>query len=441
MWRIGERPLPEGLRIDGGSDWVGLNRKFVDYILKSNPLVEGLKSYFNYTLLPAESFFHIVLLNSEHCQTSSDNNLRTTLWKRSQGCLCQHKHIVDWCGCSPMVFRIADWSRIEVAMDTQNNVFFARKFDPTIDSFVLSQIESRSFQSNHFDSKYWESTYHKSDLKSPPKALLMACDVFVEIVFAQLKCELQNNFDIIETTSYFSRDLYQGELMKFRFYQGNLSYVAEAWIKPNDDEFLVHPVTKIVVSSDYDPKEQVHRNRFRILSSTSKPTLLLKLTPPFNLTFVEAVWVDPLNVIRTVDVINVTEHALVHSKQYNSEMSPGLWSVLVLDEDKLLAKTDFIVMKTKETVLNLRGNSTWQQTYSKFISARESLSWGHFDKKIRNSNEVESDSLRRLGDTLKEFYSVVDVCFDGSVAPCVQNGVLCASTQWSSLSPDPKSNL
>ena len=55
MWRLGERELPSGIIIDGGSDWVGLTRSFSQYVLNSQDgLVTGLKQLYMYTLLPAE---------------------------------------------------------------------------------------------------------------------------------------------------------------------------------------------------------------------------------------------------------------------------------------------------------------------------------------------------------------------------------------------------
>ena len=55
MWRIGDRALPRNIEVDGGSDWIGLNRKFAEYIIKSNDnLVTGLKRIYAFALLPAE---------------------------------------------------------------------------------------------------------------------------------------------------------------------------------------------------------------------------------------------------------------------------------------------------------------------------------------------------------------------------------------------------
>ena len=59
MWRLAERDLPQGVTIDGGSDWIALNRKFATFLVESDSeQLAQFKVWFNYTLLPAESFFH-----------------------------------------------------------------------------------------------------------------------------------------------------------------------------------------------------------------------------------------------------------------------------------------------------------------------------------------------------------------------------------------------
>ena len=57
MWRLGDRQLPLGITLDGGSDWIVINRQFVEYLIMStNELLTGLKLMYKYTLLPAEVF-------------------------------------------------------------------------------------------------------------------------------------------------------------------------------------------------------------------------------------------------------------------------------------------------------------------------------------------------------------------------------------------------
>lgn len=55
MWRLGERQIPEGIVVDGGSDWFALSRSFVEYVIyTSDRLVSQLRQFYTYTLLPAE---------------------------------------------------------------------------------------------------------------------------------------------------------------------------------------------------------------------------------------------------------------------------------------------------------------------------------------------------------------------------------------------------
>lgn len=63
MWRLGERQLPPEIDIDGGSDWIALNRKFCQFLVTSrDPLVTTLKHMYGYSLLPAEVTIFIAFL-------------------------------------------------------------------------------------------------------------------------------------------------------------------------------------------------------------------------------------------------------------------------------------------------------------------------------------------------------------------------------------------
>lgn len=59
MWRIGNKSFPTGIVIDGGSDWLALSRTFINYVVtaQNDQLLEGLKTVFKYSLLPAEVCF------------------------------------------------------------------------------------------------------------------------------------------------------------------------------------------------------------------------------------------------------------------------------------------------------------------------------------------------------------------------------------------------
>jgi protein xylosyltransferase len=71
----------------------------------------------NFKLVFVQSFFHTVLLNSHFCNTSFVNShLKFVNWKRSRGCNCQYKAIVDWCGCSPNYISLEDLDTLKVSL-------------------------------------------------------------------------------------------------------------------------------------------------------------------------------------------------------------------------------------------------------------------------------------------------------------------------------------
>lgn len=55
MWRVGNRPLPKDITIDGGSDWIAINRRYAHYLITGNDELLGkIKRIFEFSLLPAE---------------------------------------------------------------------------------------------------------------------------------------------------------------------------------------------------------------------------------------------------------------------------------------------------------------------------------------------------------------------------------------------------
>lgn len=55
VWHLGERSVPSGIILDGGSDWMILPKIFVDYVIYSDAnLLRDIKEYFRYSLLPVE---------------------------------------------------------------------------------------------------------------------------------------------------------------------------------------------------------------------------------------------------------------------------------------------------------------------------------------------------------------------------------------------------
>lgn len=145
MFRIGQREFPENLRIDGGSDWVGIHRGLADFSISNEELPKKLRKMFESILLPLESFYHTLSFNSKFCDNLIMSNLRLTNWYRKQGCRCASlKPIVDWCGCSPLVFREDTRKKYELETAKAKPTYFGRKFDSMVDIESIEWAERQS---------------------------------------------------------------------------------------------------------------------------------------------------------------------------------------------------------------------------------------------------------------------------------------------------------
>lgn len=470
MWRTGDRSLPWGIQIDGGSDWVALSRKFVEYVVSNSPdeLIEGLKVVFKHTLLPAESFFHTVLRNSKFCNSYVDNNLHVTNWKRKLGCKCQYKHVVDWCGCSPNDFKPEDWLRIQNTESRQ--LFFARKFEPIINQAIILQLEQWLLglePKNVANIKsYWQSIYNTFDL-SPPvdDALLTISESASRTKSKQISsdnCKV-TPIKVLEVTSYHTNDSYRSTLILYKAQLNNSSEIQlEIALKPkksltlSKSSSLVRRLKYLTVSSDYDQKEQVLRNFAQILGPYSEPTLVYIFSSnpdskPVNVTFL---WIDPAGrLLETNDCVIDDAYVIGHiTPLLKQPLLPGAWTVKLIKKYEQIAEVKFLV-----TPLFYLSRNVLSQNQVVFMHSGSELlkefegQWDQFLVDTSEKENLEGLSLansKRFGPDLLEwidslfvkFFNVGHICLVSNIGNvCGIKVQKCRDTSWSSRAPDPKS--
>lgn len=481
MWRQGDRKLPWGIQIDGGSDWVALSRPFVEYVAskESDELVTGLIKVFQYTLLPAESFFHTALRNSKFCNSYVDNNLHVTNWKRKLGCKCQYKHVVDWCGCSPNDFRPDDWLRIQGTETKQ--LYFARKFESIINQAVILQVEEwlygpapQSLVNLH---SYWQNVYHWADLSPQPDDALITFSRSVtrNIVkfLSQKNCQVETDFlKILEVTSYQNKDNYEGSLILYELKNDfdKEKVILETFVKPRDHLFLtksnslVQRLQSMFVSSEYDQKEQVSRNFIRILGPFSEPTLIYQFLPSLsssiklvNLTFL---WIDPIGQLIDITEASIDEqYSIGYSKPIlKPPLLPGIWTVKLIYKKSVAAQCNFLI-----TPLEIISNIHLTQMQASFIHSGSAplkefdQTWSNFlpssaerdilmRKSLSNSKRFDLDLREWIDSLINKFYKIKGTCLSNNSGNFCNNSNgssfklnYCSNTNWSSKSPDPKS--
>ncbi|CAN8007308.1 unnamed protein product [Ixodes pacificus] len=472
MWRLGPRQLPWGLRLDGGSDWVALHRDFCSYVAlpeRQDALLAGLRSLFGHTLLPAESFFHTALQNSAFCSSVVDNNLRLVNWKRRQGCQCQHRHVVDWCGCSPNVFRPDDWHRIRATRDRP--VFFARKFEPVVSRRIVDQLErwisdptseASTAPPVVADAGYWQSQYETLDDDATVEDhQLTAYQSLTRLALsrAEFTCSRppEGGLHVRGVSLYFYGDQFQGLLVSW----GSPSASTEAFLSPrnhrrNGDADLPASarLRLLQVGSQYDPKEQMLRDFPRLLGPRSEPGALHSWGAGRALA-VTFVWVDPAKVVAGSYEVRVESgpQTLFHRPEFRKPLRPGAWTLLVFYEWRLVGQTRFLVLPVApvaggaEATAEVNGGPRGPYIDHDLSRVEEHLG---YSRETRTALKAQADADgRRTGRELErwvdaliaEFWTFQGACSirGGDAAEgdrCGAGLPTCGKTEWSSFSYD-----
>uniref|UniRef100_A0A0P6K152 protein xylosyltransferase n=1 Tax=Aedes aegypti TaxID=7159 RepID=A0A0P6K152_AEDAE len=448
MWRIGDRVLPSGIQIDGGSDWICLSRQFARYVTEGryeDPLVSGLLIIFRQTILPAESFFHTVLRNSEFCNTYVDNNLHVTNWKRRLGCKCQYKQIVDWCGCSPNDFKPEDWAKLQGTEAKQ--FYFARKFEPIINQEVILQLEEwvngpypADYPNLH---SYWQNFFHHEDkLVSVDGALLNVVHSILRINAKSEFGQFQEPFRIRELNHFLDHDRYRGFLILYEASIADETVLLETRAQPtfsaqvSKSVALGRRITQLEVSTDFDQKEQVSRNFQRVIGTNAELNLIFRLagsraeknTTSYALTIL---WLDPKGELADTSELNIedtpsgpSENLIHFSKAANLKppLLAGIWTAKLVHKKVLLGVTRFLVV-----------NSTLMGV--DVPNANETTKEQQLQEQI--------DQLDRL---VQQFFNIKETCWvgkEGAERRVARPEGLedCSKANWSSFASDPKSDI
>ncbi|XP_035695528.1 xylosyltransferase 1-like isoform X1 [Branchiostoma floridae] len=478
MWRLGDRKIPEGILIDGGSDWVALNRAFCDYVTSSDDeLVTSLKHFYKYTLLPAESFFHTVLENSAMCLSMVDNNLRITNWNRKLGCKCQYKHIVDWCGCSPNDFKPDDFHKLQ----TNRPTFFARKFEAVVNQDVINQLDFFLYNdltaSSPGINSYWESFFHHKDphdkhtdtYRTHLEAFARMAQLSLQSAVSQYGKRMEQKclYTVIspprEGSIYMRGDQLRGLIVTFDVESDGGEETLEVWVVPRNMYKMVNPtgpigrLLSLEVGSEWDLKERIFRNMGRLIGPHDSPTVIQRWSKSDGANFiVSIVWVDPANTIAASYDLTVEPDAefSYHTPPFQKPLKPGAWHVYLLHHWKVVAETAFLVspmayknnrpISAAEAATTHAGPSNGTYIDRDFVSLNSFLKLKDVEKLAAaarmNSLKAGRELEGWIDQLVSEFWSVADVC---SVAPFPTCNMVkqCQVTTWSSFSPDTKSQL
>lgn len=121
---IMKRPFLRGVTPYIGNQWMILSRQFCEFVTYS-PEVDRFKEFYRNTLIADEGFFQTVIMNTSYKSVIVNDDKRT----------------IDWIPMGTIKLRPRDFTIQDANFLMSNQDLFARKFDETIDSDILSLLE------------------------------------------------------------------------------------------------------------------------------------------------------------------------------------------------------------------------------------------------------------------------------------------------------------
>lgn len=247
---------------------------------------------------------------------------------------------------------------------------------------------------------------------------------------------------ILEITDFWELDVYKGFLIRHEAKMNiNLTVELETWCAPSHHHAQVSKSNKLAkkiiqldVSSDFDQKELTSRNPARILSVTIEPVLMLKLsgtTHVDNSTITLTIlWIDPAEKVQetsemVIEDIRITSMNFAKSS-LQQPLKSGSWTVKVLHKKALLGLTRFLVIPSMNATtkdINTSSQNILDKLITNFYLIKDTcISYNH--KNIRDivGSYLGTVEMERTANNFHKFNE-------------------CKKTRWSSLSPDPKSQL
>ena len=121
-------------------------------------------------------------------------------------------------------------------------------------------------------------------------------------------------------------------------------------------------------------------------------------------------------------------------------LATGVWTLMVVLGTKKLATTDFLIVPLPNDQPSVSaGEHSSQSTWENFLK----LDPDARKRRLQYESLQARDRLKKFDSLVTEFYTVEDYCFVRQPSMCTSQLTwpLCSTTKWSSLSPDPKSDL
>lgn len=462
MWRVGVRTLPSNIRFDGGSDWIVINRNYSRYLVTNRDhFLTALKRYYQFSLLPAESFFHTALINGPMCETYIKTNLKVTNWNRKLGCRCQYKDVVDWCGCSPNDYRASDINKLKAS----DHNFFARKFEAIVSQTIINLLDTHLFgpypEGSPSLDAYWENVFSAEDTVSRPgDSQFSVYQSFLRQFLHHINqaegregggTSCLPHGAVKDVTVYMKSDRFAGFVVTIMATSGLLlealfSPVGHT-VKHEAHRDAANRIQSLEVGSRWDAKESVFRNYGNILGVWDEPVAAMLLVEGAQLD-VHMHWEDPIAqpVLNHQMKIESFWSVAYYKPPLERPLRPGVWKLRVELTNRVpIIETKFVVFPlTHEYMLPLATAAEVNAKMADIAKGQEDSVNRTLYQEWKRNVLREGEELNHWADDLcSQFWHVGGACSNAGPLPGEGCPTLpaCSSSEWSTLFPDPKSEI
>ena len=209
------------------------------------------------------------------------------------------------------------------------------------------------------------------------------------------------------------------------------------------------------MGTDFDPKELIFRNYPGFIGPNSEVGLrhVWGYGPQGVVTFA---WIDPAGDVLVFQDVPLGKESLIeiHKPKIKTPLRPGVWTVKVLYQLRLAVSVEFLVLPfatvngvpvSEEDVKRLHNGPLGPYTQANLNEFQGKLKVSNPEElqaiAVMNGKKIGKDLLSWIDKLTASFWSAVDTCSLEDLGSKCNLMNLCSETSWSSLSPDPKSEI
>ena len=204
------------------------------------------------------------------------------------------------------------------------------------------------------------------------------------------------------------------------------------------------------VGTKYDPKEEIFRNYPGFVGPNNLVMSLCYVWRSGAECHVTVLWVDPsgATVHRRDHQIGSKRSAGVYTLELKSPFQPGIWQVILQSELETLVELKFLVLPIA-TVIEIPlnedddnpGPSVNKSLNAKQVKFNAANKVKLTDNAKMSDKTFERDLLSWIDELTAQFWNAESICTLEDLGQDGPNIPLCSETTWSSMSPDPKSEI